>query len=110
MPPKESKISATTRKSLSEDTAIIDARLRIVLVRPAGPVLERLIDLAKKRPGEMFFDYLRGELTDNTSLAFLEGADGGRVPISEPVWRMLRATHPEVLVHLVRALSDAVTA
>jgi hypothetical protein len=40
-------------------------------------------------------------------LAYLEGADGARVPIDEHFWRTLRASHPEVLIHLVRALGDA---
>ena len=67
------------RKRQSEDTAIIDVRLRICVVRPTGFVLDRLVDLAKKRPGEMFFDFLHSELTDNINLAYIEGAEGARM-------------------------------
>jgi hypothetical protein len=98
---------ATMRKPT--DGAVVDVHLRLVIMRPVGPVLERLADIARKRP-TMFFEVAHAELVDNINLAYIETHDGERLPLTEPLWRLLAAAHPDLLVQLMRALGNAVLA
>jgi hypothetical protein len=107
MPPKESRAPATRKPS--EDTAIIDLRLSVVIARPTGSLLERFVDLAKKRP-DMFFEFAKAELYDNPHLVYLEGDDDARIPIDRHLWSTLSSLKPDLLVAIIRALGDALMA